>query len=173
MTDPTDPYDEGATMTTFTAWKFDTADGAQRAVDALKTAQTEGLVKIVDHAVISWPQGQSKPAMHHSHEDQWRGTGWGAFWGLLFGGLFFVPLLGVAVGAAAGALTKAVEAVGINEDQLESIRSQITEGTSMLCAVTENADLDRLGERFHGLHSTLVATNLTEGERSLLMETFG
>jgi uncharacterized membrane protein len=160
-------------MTTFTAWKFETADGAQKAVNALQGAQNDGLVKIIDHAVISWPEGEAKPSMHHSHEDQWRGTGWGAFWGLLFGGLFFVPLLGVAVGAAAGAITKAVAAVGITESQLDDIRSQITAGTSLLCAVTENADMDRLGERLHGLHSTLVATNLTEAERSLLLETFG
>ncbi|NUU18869.1 DUF1269 domain-containing protein [Cellulomonas humilata] len=160
-------------MTTFTAWKFDTADGAAKAVDALKAAQGDGLVRIVDHAVISWPQGEAKPSMHHSHDDKLRGTGWGAFWGLLFGGLFFVPLLGAAVGAAAGGISKAVSAVGIDDAQLESIRAQITEGTSLLCAVTENADMDRLGERFHGLHSTLVATNLTDAERSLLLETFG
>jgi len=160
-------------MTTFTAWKFETVDGAAKAVTALKGAQGDGLVKIVDHAVISWPEGADKPEMHHSHDDKLRGTGWGAFWGLLFGGLFFVPLLGVAVGAAAGAITKAVSAVGIPESQLDQIREQITPGTSLLCAVTENADMDRLGERLHGLHSTLIATNLTDAERSLLLETFG
>lgn len=160
-------------MTTFTAWKFDTADGAQKAAEALQGASRDRLVKIVDHAVISWPDGAAKPDMHHSHEDKWRGTGWGAFWGVLFGGLFFVPLLGAAVGAAAGAITKAMSAVGIDENQLNTIREQVTPGTSLLCAVTEEGDLDRLGERFHGLHSTLVATNLTEAERSVLMETFG
>jgi hypothetical protein len=39
--------------------------------------------------------------------------------------------------------------------------------------VTEDADLDRLGERFSGMGSTLVATNLTEAEREVLLETFG
>ncbi|WP_028050652.1 DUF1269 domain-containing protein [Cellulomonas sp. URHD0024] len=160
-------------MTTFTAWKFDTADGAQKAAEALQGAATDHLVKIVDHAVISWPDGATKPDMHHSHEDKWRGTGWGAFWGILFGGLFFVPLLGAAVGAAAGAISKAIAAVGIDDAQLATIREQITPGTSLLCAVTEEGDLDRLGERFHGLHWTLVETNLTEAERSVLMETFG
>ena len=160
-------------MTTFTAWKFETADGAQKAATALQAAARDHLVKIVDHAVISWPEGAAKPDMHHSHEDKWRGTGWGAFWGILFGGLFFVPLLGAAVGAAAGAISKAVAAVGIDEAQLAKIREQITPGTSLLCAVTDEGNLDRLGERFHGLHSTLVATNLTEAERSVLMETFG
>jgi uncharacterized membrane protein len=160
-------------MTTFTAWKFDTADGALKAVTALKGAQGDGLVKIVDHAVVSWPEGAEKPEAHHSHDDKVRGTGWGAFWGLLFGSIFFVPLLGVAVGAAAGAAAKAVAAVGIPKSQLDEIRAQITPGTSLLCAVTENADMDRLGERLHGLHSTLIATNLTDAERATLLETMG
>jgi len=46
-------------------------------------------------------------------------------------------------------------------------------GTSALFIVTDNADLDRLGERFHGRDSTLISTNLTEAERSTLLETFG
>lgn len=161
-------------MTTFTAWKFETVDGAQKAASALAHAQGDSLVKIVDHAVISWPEGDPRPEMHHSRDDKLRGTGWGAFWGLLFGGLFFVPLLGAAVGAAAGAITKAVSAVGIPEADLDKIREQLTPGTSLLCAVTENADLDRLAERLHQLESsTLVATNLTSAEKSLLLETFG
>ncbi|WP_315097834.1 DUF1269 domain-containing protein [uncultured Cellulomonas sp.] len=160
-------------MTTFTAWKFDTADGAARAAETLRQAQGDRLVRIVDHAVISWPEGATKPSMHHTRDDALRGTGWGAFWGLLFGSIFFVPLLGAAVGAAAGALSRTVAAVGIGEEQLETIRAQVTVGTSMLCAVTEDADTDRLGERFRGLHSTLVATNLTDAERALLLETFG
>jgi hypothetical protein len=42
-----------------------------------------------------------------------------------------------------------------------------------LFAVTEEADLDRLGERLSGMGSTLVATNLTDAERAVLLETFG
>ncbi|MGH3455562.1 MAG: hypothetical protein ACRDP2_14160 [Nocardioidaceae bacterium] len=39
--------------------------------------------------------------------------------------------------------------------------------------VTEDANLDRLGERFHGRDATLIHTNLTEDERKILLETFG
>ena len=162
-------------MSTFTAWKFDSPEGARRAETALKAAASDGLVKILDHAIVEWPEGATKPDLHHGHEDKWRGTGWGAFWGLLFGGIFFVPLLGAAAGAAIGGISKAVSAVGIDDAQLETIRQQITPGTSLLCAVTTDGDADRLGERFHGFgtHSTLVATNLTDAERSALLETFG
>ena len=89
------------------------------------------------------------------------------------GSLFFVPVIGGVAGAAIGAISKATEGTGITKDQLESIRTQVTEGTSALFVVTEQGDLDRLGERFHGLHNKLIATNLTDAERSVLLETFG
>jgi uncharacterized membrane protein len=160
-------------MTTFTVWKFDSPDGADEAVSILKGAQSDELVKIVDHAVVSWPPGSSRPTTKQAHEDTWRGTGWGAFWGLLFGALFLMPVIGVAAGAVLGAVSKATQGVGIGKDELEKIRGQITEGTSALFVVTEEGDLDRVGERFHGVHSTLVDSNLTDAERRVLLETFG
>lgn len=160
-------------MTTFTVWKFDSPEGALRADLIIKQAEAEGLVKIVDHAVVTWPEGEPRPSTHEKHEATWRRSGWGALWGLLIGTLFFVPLIGGAVGAAIGAISKATEGTGITKDQLETIRTEVTEGTSALFLVTDHGDLDRLGERFHGLHKRLVATNLTDAERDVLMETFG
>jgi uncharacterized membrane protein len=163
-------------MTTFTVWKFDSPDGAQHASEQLKDAQAEGLVKVIDHAVITWPVGAKQPEnLHHGHDSMWRGAGWGALWGLLAGTLFLVPVIGGAVGAGLGALSKATEGAGISKEQLETIRTQITEGTSALFLVTDAGNLDRLGERFHGFgeHSRLIDTNLTDGEREILLETFG
>ena len=62
--------------------------------------------------------------------------------------------------------------VGISKEQLEKIRAEVTEGTSALFAVTEEGNLDRLGERFIGVHSRLIDTNLTPAERETLLETF-
>jgi len=162
-------------MTTFTVWKFDSPEGAERAARTLKGAASEGLVKVVDHAVVSWPVGASRPNTDQGHEETWRGSGWGAFWGILVGSLFFVPVIGGVAGAAIGAISKATEDAGITKEQLTKIRTEVTEGTSALFLVTDQGNLDRLGERFHGMgmHSTLVATNLTEAERSVLLETFG
>ena len=160
-------------MTTFTVWKFDGVDTADRAARILKDAESEGLVAVVDHAVVTWPSGAAKPAVQHSHDDEKRATGWGALWGLLLGALFFVPVLGAAAGAATGAISRRLSRVGIDEDQIEQIRGSVVPGTSALFAVTDHADLDRLGERFHGLQHTLIATNLTEVESSVLHETFG
>ncbi|WP_454048470.1 DUF1269 domain-containing protein [Cellulomonas sp. Marseille-Q8402] len=160
-------------MTTFTAWKFDTPEGAEKALGALRAAQDDGLVTVVDSAVVSWPPGEKRPELHHEHDAGKRKAGWGALWGFLVGGLFFAPLLGAAAGAGIGAIAKSVEGVGIDEADLHKLRDETTEGTSLLLAVTQDGNLDRLGERFHGLGSRLVSTNLTEAERDLLLETFG
>ena len=160
-------------MTTFTVWKFDDPGGAEQAASILKEAQAEGLVKLIDHAVVTWPVGEPRPSTSRTHDETWRGTGWGALWGLLVGALFFVPVIGGVAGAAIGAISKATEGTGITKEQLETIRTQVTEGTSALFLVTDQGDLDRLGERFHGMHNKLIATNLTEAERDVLLETFG
>ena len=160
-------------MTTFTVWKFDDPSRAEECTQILKYAADDGLVHIIDHAVVSWPVGAARPETHHEHESAWRGTGWGAFWGIVVGGLFLVPVIGGAVGAGIGALAKATKGTGIDQAQLEKIRTEVTEGTSALFLVTDRGDLDRLGERLHGLHSKLIATNLTEGEQEILLETFG
>jgi len=160
-------------MTTFTVWKFEDPDGAARAESSLKSAAADGLVTIVDHAVVTWPHDADKPETHHHRDDAKRGAGWGALWGILGGALFAVPVAGVVVGAGIGALAKATAGTGITQQDMERIRTEVVPGTSALFLVTDNADLDRLGERFHGRDSTLISTNLTEAERSTLLETFG
>lgn len=160
-------------MTTFTVWKFDAADTAERAARILKSAEDDGLVSVVDHAAVTWPAGAARPEVHHSHDDEKRATGWGALWGLLLGALFFVPLLGAAAGAATGGTARHLSRVGIDQEQIDRVRGAVVPGTSALFAVTEGGDLDRLGERFHGLHQTLATTNLTEAESAVLRETFG
>ncbi|GAA4600525.1 putative membrane protein [Actinoplanes octamycinicus] len=160
-------------MTTFTVWKYDDPKGAEHAFDAIKYAAADDLVKIVDHAIVTWPQGAAKPDTHHAHDRTWRGTGWGAFWGVVLGSLFFIPVIGGVVGAGVGALAKATEGTGISKETLEKIRLEVTEGTSALFLVTDEGNLDRLGERFHGMGNQLIATNLTDEERDELLETFG
>ncbi|WP_433829862.1 DUF1269 domain-containing protein [Actinoplanes sp. CA-015351] len=160
-------------MTTFTVWKFDDPGRAEQMSRILHDAAADGLVKIVDYAVVTWPKGAEKPETRHEHSSTYRHAGWGAFWGIVIGGLFLVPIAGGVLGAGIGALDKTLQGTGIGRDELERIRSQITEGTSALFVVTRDGNLDRLGERFHGLHSKLIATNLTEGEEEILLETFG
>lgn len=160
-------------MAAFTVWKFDSPSGADSAESVLKGCEADGLLTILDHAIVSWPEGEAHPRTKQGHEETWRGTGWGALWGVLIGALFFVPVIGGVAGAALGAISKVTEDAGITKDQLERIRTEVTPGTSALFLVTEAGDLDRVGERFKAGHSKLIDTNLTGAERQVLLETFG
>jgi uncharacterized membrane protein len=160
-------------MTTFTVWKFDDPGGAEAAVRALKNAEADQLVEIVDHALVSWPVGAPRPNTSHGHEGTARATGWGALWGVLLGSLFLMPVAGAAAGAAIGGLSKKAEGAGISKDDIERIRAEVTEGTSALFLVTQNALEDRLAERVHGMHKTLITSNLTQGEERILLEAYG
>jgi uncharacterized membrane protein len=160
-------------MTAFTAWSFETPEGAAHAEAMLVGAERDQLVKILDHATVTWPVGAEHPTTEHGHEDTWRGAGWGAFWGLMVGALATIPVLGLAAGAGLGALAKATERLGITEEQLAAIGRGITEGSSALFLVTESGDLDRLGERLSGVKMKLVETNLTGAEQAMLKDAFG
>ncbi|MEP6649068.1 MAG: DUF1269 domain-containing protein [Lapillicoccus sp.] len=74
------------------------------------------------------------------------------------GSLFFVPLVGAAAGAGAGVLYQHLQGVGLTKEQLDSIKERTTPGTSVLFAVTDEGDLDRLGERFRRFDGQLVST---------------
>jgi len=151
-------------VTTFTAWKFESPEGADRAAQVLRQVSSEGLMKLEDYAVIEWPAGADKPDVKYENRDDARGAGWGALIGVLVGTLFFLPLIGAAAGAAIGVLSKRVEAIGISKSQLDSIGKEVTPGTSALFVVTQDSDRDRVAERFHGLGATLITSNLVNGE---------
>jgi uncharacterized membrane protein len=89
-------------MGTLSVWKFDTAEGAGQAVGTLEDLAKQQVITILDAATVSWPDGAKRPKTRELHNLAGAGALGGAFWGLLFGLLFFVPLLGMAIGAAAG-----------------------------------------------------------------------
>jgi uncharacterized membrane protein len=124
-------------------------------------------------AVVSWPEGQKEPTVEHHATHARRGAAYGGIGGLALGAAFTIPLVGLATGAVVGAMASKFKSVGISEEQLEKIQGQLKEGESALFAVTDEGNLDRVGERFRGMSWKLIETNLTEAERENLYETFG
>jgi uncharacterized membrane protein len=159
-------------MATFSIWKFDTAQGAERALDTLIQLRKEELIQIEDAAVVTWPAGKKKPKTRQLHDLKGAGALGGAFWGLLFGLIFFVPILGLAVGAAAGALSGSLADVGIDDDFIARVRAQITPGTSALFVMTSGAVEDRVRDAFKGTQAELLHTNLSAEQEAKLREVF-
>ena len=159
-------------MSSLTVWKFETPFGADAALDKLKGLQTQGLIQVLDAAVVSWETGRKKPKTEQMHDMRKGGALGGGFWGLLFGLIFFVPFLGLAIGAASGALFGSLRDVGINDSFIKSVRDQVTPGTSALFAMTSDAVIDRVHEAFAGQHAQLLETNLSKEDEDRLRDVF-
>jgi uncharacterized membrane protein len=159
-------------VATFTVWRFDDADGADRAITTLENLQSEELIKIHDAAVVTWPEGKKKPKTRQLRNLAGAGALGGAFWGLLFGLLFFVPLLGMAVGAAIGGLTASLADVGIDDKFIARVKETVTPGTSALFVLTSDAVTDKVKDAFAGSRVELIHTNLSDEQEAKLREVF-
>src|SRR4051794_22704102 len=159
-------------MATLTVWKFDSAEGANEAEATLEMLAKEELIKVHDAATVTWPKGKKRPKTRQLHSLTGAGALGGSFWGLLFGLLFFVPLLGMAVGAAIGALSGSLADVGIDDDFINSVRSQVTEGTSALFVMSSDAVMDKVSAAMQGTKGALISSNLTEEQETKLRDIF-
>ena len=159
-------------MATFTVWKFNDADAAERAVQTLSQLQSEELIKVQDAAVVSWEEGKKKPKTRQLRNLGAAGALGGAFWGLLFGLLFFVPLLGLAIGAAAGGLAGSLTDVGIDDKFIDRVKQSVTPGTSALFLLSSDAVIDKVKDAFQGAHAELIHTNLSDEQEAALRDAF-
>jgi uncharacterized membrane protein len=159
-------------VATLTVWKFDDAEAADKAVATLEGLARQQLITVQDAATVSWPNGAKKPKTRQLHSLTGSGALGGAFWGMLFGLLFFVPLLGMAVGAAMGALAGSLTDVGIDDDFIKRVRSEVTPGTSALFLMSSGAVMDKVRDAFRGQQAELVSTNLSDDQERALREVF-
>src|SRR5580765_1736823 len=155
-------------MATLTVWKFNDPEGAGRAVGILEDLQKQELITVHDAAVVSWPPERKRPKTKQLHNLAGVGALSGSFWGLLFGLLFFVPLFGMAVGAAMGALSGSLADVGIDDEFIASVRSEVQPGTSALFVMTSDAVRDKVRDAFAGAKAKLLHTNLSHDEEARL-----
>jgi uncharacterized membrane protein len=159
-------------MATLTVWKFDSPGGAANALTTLEQMQKQELIHVEDGAYVTWPEGKKKPKTEQLHSLAGGGAVGGGFWGLLFGLLFFVPLLGFAVGAAMGALAGSMSDIGIDDDFIRQVRTEVTPGTSALFVMTSGAVVDKVVDEFKHSGATLLSSNLSTEQESKLREAF-
>lgn len=159
-------------MANLVVLKFPEADGAYRMIDRLEDLQKQELIHIEDAAIVAWPDGKKRPKTRHLNNLTGMGALDGAFWGFLFGLIFFVPLFGMAVGAGLGALSGSMANFGIDDDFVDNVRSQVTEGTSALFLLESGAVVDRIHDEIKDMDFGLIASNLPKEEEAKLREAF-
>jgi uncharacterized membrane protein len=155
-----------------TVVKFPEADGADKALEALKGMQARGLIRIHDGAILRWKTDAKKPQTAQLTNLTGPLALSGAFWGMLFGLIFFVPFFGAAVGATMGALSGYFSRVGIDEGFINSVKAQIEPGDSALFLLSSDAVRDRIAEEVKGMKFEIISTNLSSEEEANLREVF-
>jgi len=159
-------------MATLSVLKFEEADGAEQALELVKSLQKQQLITLQDAAIVTWPEGAKKPKTKQLISLAGVGALNGAFWGMLFGLLFFVPLLGLAVGAAFGAMGGSMADVGIDDEFIKKTKEKITEGTSALFLLTSDATTDKVVEQMKKLDFEIISTSLSQEEEDQLKAAF-
>ncbi len=162
-------------MVSLTAWKFETVDGADKALGVLKGLEAQRIVSIADGAIVRWEPGKKKPKTQQLTSITSAGALGGAFWGMLFGLLFFVPFLGMAIGAAMGALTAKFADYGIDDDFIKSVQGAVVPGTSALFLLGEVTARERVIDALNAadLRPELLASNLSKEQEASLRADFG
>jgi uncharacterized membrane protein len=84
----------------------------------------------------------------------------GAFWGLLAGLIFFNPLLGLAVGAGAGAISGGLSDYGIDDDFMKDVSGALQPGQAALFMMMRSDASDRVIERLSKKGGHILRTNL-------------
>ena len=100
------------------------------------------------------------------------GAASGAFWGLLLGLIFFNPLLGVAIGAGAGALGGAFTDYGINDDFMKEVAEVLLPGQAALFMMVRQEASDKVIDRLGKKGGRVIRTNLDTSKEAALRAAF-
>ncbi|WP_159792910.1 DUF1269 domain-containing protein [Puerhibacterium puerhi] len=175
-------------MSTLTVWKFDSADGAERAMRRIADAQADGLLVVDDAAWVSWTGAEDARTLLPQSGGS-LGTLSRRFWALLFAALFLLPLSAAAAGTGLGADTGVAELgvtelgadlappvvlqeVGIDDGFIREVRDTVVAGTSALFVLSHDAVVHRLPDPFARTHVALAQRSFSRAEEARLRAVF-
>ena len=134
---------------------------------SLLKMQRDYLIDLED-AVVAVKDPAGKVKLHQAVNLTAAGAVRGGFWGSLIGLIFLNPLLGMAVGAGAGAVTGALSDVGINDDFMKDLAATMKPGSSALFVLVRSMTPDKVLEELQGTGGTVLKTSLSHEDEAKL-----
>ena len=129
--------------------------------------QGEFLIDMED-AVVAFRDEKGKVRLNQIQNLTASGAVSGGFWGTLIGIIFLNPLLGMAAGAGAGAISGALTDVGINNNFMKEIASGFQNGTSALFVLVRKVTPDKVLAELQGSGGKILQTSLTHEKEEKL-----
>ena len=136
---------------------------------ALKKMQKDYLIDLED-AVVAVKDEKGKVKLHQAYNLTAAGALSGGFWGTLIGLIFLSPLLGLAVGATAGAVSGALADVGIDDKFMKDLANNMNAGSSILFVLVRHATPDKVLEELKGTGGKVLKTSLSHDDETKLQE---
>ena len=154
-------------MSTLVVIGYDDPYKAEEVRLKLRKLQSEYLIDLED-AVVAVKDASGKVKLHQAVNLTTAGAVSGGFWGSLIGLIFLNPLLGLAVGATAGAVSGALTDVGINDDFMKELAATMTNGSSALFVLVRKATPDKVLEEIKGTGGKILKTSLSHDDETKL-----
>ena len=129
--------------------------------------QKEYLIDMED-AVVAVKNDKGKIKLNQAINLTALGAASGGFWGALIGLIFLNPLLGMAMGATAGAVSGALQDVGIDDKFMKELAAGLPVRSSALFVLVRKATPDRVLEEIKGTGGKILRTSLTHEDEGKL-----
>lgn len=128
---------------------FKDPDGAARFSGEVQKMQKMQILKLEDAAIVTRDAG-GKAKVKQANSLVGAGAFGGAFWGMLIGLLFLMPWLGLAMGAISGALAGKFSDIGIDDEFIKTVGTEIPPGSSAIFLMIAGATPDKVLEELRG-----------------------
>lgn len=148
---------------------YPTEEKAEEVRHKLIELQKEYLIKLSD-AVIATKTDAGKIKLNQLYSTTAAGAVSGSFWGLLIGVLFLNPLLGVAAGTTAGAIGGALTDVGINDNFMKELATNLNPGNATLFVLIQEMTADKVLNEISGFGGVVLKTSLDETKEQILRD---
>jgi uncharacterized membrane protein len=133
---------------------------AKEVIGALQRMRDEYLLEL-DDAVYVTKDSSGKVELHQTLSTTGAGAVGGSIWGLLIGVLFLMPVAGVAIGAASGALAGKLTDAGISDDFIRRLSAEMRPGSSAIFVLVEQVTADKVLQGMSRYGGTVLHTSLS------------
>lgn len=154
-------------MSTLVAIAYPDRDTAEQVRREMMQAMKEHLLTLED-AVVVEHTADGKIKLHQALPTTGTGAVGGAAWGGLIGLLFLAPLMGMAVGAAGGALAGKMTDSGVNDSFMKELGAKLPPGGAALIALGQVESRDKLLDRVRHYGGEIIQTSLDREDEARL-----
>jgi len=154
-------------MSTLVVIEYDDQFKAEEIRLSLMKMQKDYLIDLGD-AVVAVKDQRGKVRLHQAVNLTTAGALRGGFWGALIGLIFLNPLLGLALGATAGAVGGALTDVGISDKFMKDLAATMKPGSSTLFVLVRKVTPDKVLDELKGTGGTVLKTSLSHEDEAKL-----